>query len=316
MDPRTEPRDTSELCVRCGLCCCVLRAHCSEKDARDLAQTMGVDVRRFAAPPKEDSEHLLGPDGVTIIRDTQDEPLWLMYFPCIFLRGRPMKAVGCAAYSVVDGTTGERRDPRPLVCRSYLCKIAIMYRLGEVTLDDALRLLRVSFDQGDVTIFNWCGSPRDITISRLADVQDQIQGMRQEGMEEPWVDFYAASRLTPRWYPRSEPEHDLLSIHFEVFRQKGVILEHFADPRDIMEWSPEFRAGFAEGIRAVMSDLSELMTNEVVETGEIRDALERAQASSPSGPSELPSESSPSEPPPSEGPVVEPPRTREDSQDD
>lgn len=181
-----EPRDTSELCVRCGVCCVVLKAYCTPEEAEATAAHGGVDVRRFVKERPNDSGDVL------------------MHFPCTFLRGRVMSHVACAVY---DG-------PRPPVCGSYLCKIAINYTTQRISLVDAIHALNIAFMKGDYSIFNWTGQDREVSIYLRGRIVKASAVLRKQGVPQAVIDYSAAAGVTPRYFIPTDIDHDLLSMHF------------------------------------------------------------------------------------------------------
>lgn len=180
-------RSTSELCVRCGLCCVVLRASCTEEEARRVCPDNPL---QFAEPD-----------------ETMEDGKWLMRFPCMYLKGRVLGAVFCSIYD----------KERPSVCGSYLCRIAMLYSQGQIELEPALKQLKVAFWTSDVTVFNWAGFEGEQAIMRRQAVCRIAGQLRKEGASQPGVDLYLADQLTPGYWPSTPLEHGLFSMHFMSF---------------------------------------------------------------------------------------------------
>jgi len=264
-DPRAKPKDLKELCLTCGLCCCVLEAKCTKEEAIHVTTATSTPINNFVSP---DALHKSG---------THPGLLLSMLFPCTYLRGRPLKAVRCAAYRVKD-KDGVEMDPRPNVCKVYLCRIAIEYKLNMITLSDAKSQLSRAYYQGDVTIFNWVHTDiklienqevrsavdllirSDDELNSRFKLQNTCSDLRSKGFSETYIDFIVAQKGTELVIPRSEEEHSLFSMYFNVFKKRGIVLDIFSDPVDYQNWNPEFLKGFKEGCRATMSVLADLVT--------------------------------------------------------
>lgn len=180
-------RSPSELCVRCGLCCIVLRATCTREEAEEASPSC---PEQFAEPHPE------GEDDKLLIR-----------FPCMHLRGRPLGAVFCAIY----------HQKRPEVCSTYLCRIAMLYSQHEVGLESALRQLKVAFWSEDPTVFNWAGFDGERNIMRRQVVWKLAENLRAKGQSEQGVDLWVANQCTPSYWPSTPLEHSLFSMHFAAF---------------------------------------------------------------------------------------------------
>jgi len=179
-----EPRPASELCVRCGVCCVVLKAYCTPDEATALAQHADVALARIVEPPRDGN--------------------CLMKFPCTFLRGRVMSHVACSVYG----------GPRPPVCGSYLCKMAINYVTRKISLEDAIHALNYAFLRGDFGVFNWTGADREVSIYLRGRIVKEAAAMRAEGIPQAVIDYRAAAGVTPHYFIPTEVDHDLISMHF------------------------------------------------------------------------------------------------------
>jgi Fe-S-cluster containining protein len=180
-------RPTSDLCIRCGLCCVALRAQCTPEEAEAACPS---NPERFAEPDDDIKE------GNLLIR-----------FPCMYLKGRLLGAVFCAIYD----------KERPKVCTSYLCRVAMLYAQGQVELKSALQLLKIAFWSSDVSVFNWAGFEGETNILRKQAVWQLAQKLREGGTNEQGLDLWAAQHCTPNYWPSTPLEHSLFSMHFMSF---------------------------------------------------------------------------------------------------
>lgn len=199
---RTDPRSTSELCVRCGICCVVLKAYCRPEEADGLCTTMGVDTKRFMGEETEDG--------------------CMIRFPCVFLRGRVLRGVACAAYG----------RGRPPVCRSYHCKIAIDYATRRISLKEALVALNLAFQRGAFSIFNWTGGHDEIGTFLRGRISREAKRMRADGIPQPVIDYRAAAYVTPRYVIPTEVDSDLMSMHLFSHDRRVETLDEATNDQD------------------------------------------------------------------------------------
>lgn len=230
-------RSTSELCVRCGLCCVVLKAQCTPEEAE------------LAAP--DNPARFAGPD------DYVAEGKLLMKFPCMYLRGRVLGGAFCAIYS----------KSRPKVCSSYLCRIAMLYSQGEVNLEDAFEQLKTAFWSGNVSIFNWCGEDGEQVILRRQAIWHLADTLRAQGSSDMEVNMWVANECTPTYWPRTPFEHSLFSMHFMSFdyreglegkeledaEQRALLL--YYEPEEIEKMSKRDQAIARATVRHVLAQL-------------------------------------------------------------
>jgi Fe-S-cluster containining protein len=220
-------RSTSELCVRCGLCCAILNASCTPEEA-EAANPGNPD--RFARPDENVEK------GKLRIR-----------FPCMHLKGRTLGGVLCAVYD----------KQRPAVCVSYLCRIAMLYAQRGIELNQAMHQLRIAFWSGDVTIFNWCGEDGEEVLMQRQAVWKLADKLREEGNSEMGVDFWVAQQSTPSYWPSTPLEHSLFSMHFLNFdhrrRLQGEARVEAYDAALKLYYEPEEIEFMSPGEREVAS---------------------------------------------------------------
>lgn len=237
--------NTSELCVRCGLCCVVLHAECSWAEAQTLCEEMGVDPEKFV----DTQEYLklgekirelvdvgltLGKDVLPAVRAARgsesqvslsDDSKLRMRFPCMFLRGRVGKGVLCTAYG----------RSRPKVCGSYLCRIATQYRIGELSLAEGLLAIQRAFWINEPGAFNWTGSDQERRLIVREMVEVVREEMQADGLEDWQINLHLADRLTPRYFAKSDLDGGLLNMHFAAHDRRMTKLKGELDPHTMLE---------------------------------------------------------------------------------
>lgn len=237
------PKDPSTLCIRCGLCCVMLAAKVEEEEVQpflDTARIEGLGNYEY-----EDFAYTVkgGPfKGETLIN-----------MPCKFLKGRILHYVNCAAYSI----------DRPKVCGGYLCKIAIKYKIGLISLEEAAFALRSAFDLGDLSIFNWTHDDveEEERLQLFSEVARASQFLRDQGRSQEEIDLIVLSRMTPSYIVKSAQHQALFRMHlYRVDRDDFDPLLFFT-PEEIASWQPA-AAEFAELIiRRVMEVMRSYFIN-------------------------------------------------------
>jgi hypothetical protein len=175
------------------------------------------------------------------------------------LRGRTLEFVSCAIYGL----------DRPNVCRSYLCKIAIRYSLGLITLQEAQFTLRASFLSGDLGLFNWTQNRGEDQVSVEQEVEDQklvfynhlneqSRQMIADGVPRDLVGMLVASQLTPVMQFKNTATHVLFNMHMAAFDRDYVEPRVYVDEDVVDTWMPEQRAFAARVIRYTLSEIRDL----------------------------------------------------------
>lgn len=232
-------QNASDICCQCGLCCVVLAARTGEEEAERLLEQANATGRH--------------PKNVTMDQfcTVQDKPPYrgelVMNFPCVYLKGSVLNYVACRAYDL----------DRPSVCGSYLCKIAVQYRLGLISLPEAKFLLRSSFLSGDVGIFNWNqgeAAPDEQRISLLMEISRFVDRLKEAGVEEDAWDWAVAQYITPSYVPASEVSRSLLNMHLNNVDHENFELELYV---------PELCKGWSEGQREAASCVLENVLRDI-----------------------------------------------------
>ena len=239
-NPLELPRqNASDICCQCGLCCVVLAARVEKGEAEQLLEQANATGRH--------------PHNVTMEQfcTVQDSPPYrgelVMNFPCVYLKGSVLNYVACRAYDL----------DRPSVCGAYLCKIAMQYRLGLISLPEAKFLLRASFLSGDVGIFNWNqgdAAPDEQRISMLMDVAGFVDRIKEAGVKEEDWDWAVAQYITPEYLPSSAVARSLLNMHLNNVDHENFNLELYV---------PELYEGWSEGERAAASCVLEAVLRDI-----------------------------------------------------
>lgn len=183
-----EHNDLSELCVGCGVCCFVLHARVSHSEADRIVQEHGIKREDFV-----EAGSILYPDDLTI------------KMPCMFLLGKPLgKWTACKIHDLY----------RPEVCGSYLCKLAIRYQLGTISLNEARYWLRYAILSKDLSIFNWVKDRSEAKVILSAAIANRIGMMRKEEMTEEQIKMAVAALVTPHYLLKSQLDGLALDMHF------------------------------------------------------------------------------------------------------
>lgn len=150
--------------------------------------------------------------------------------PCIFLLGKPLNHVNCRAY----------RSKRPKVCEIYLCKIAIQYKMGIVSLHEGLFLLREAFNRSDPTLFNWTGSDDGESFLMLRSAADQARKkLREEMYPDPVIDVIIADVILPRYEFVSSIQETTFRAILKSAQEDRIDPLLFFDVEELVEFTPE-----------------------------------------------------------------------------
>ena len=236
-------KDPSELCVQCGLCCVLLAARVEEEEVKVLLE----QAKKAGIQPID----LLLPQFCTQSKHKPYKGEYLINMPCRYLAGRILSHVNCRAYTI----------DRPKVCRSYLCKTAIQYRLGLISLPEAMFLLRSSFLKGDVSIFNWDqsgGSKDDFSLDLARQLSDLAQKMRDLGFEEDAIEFGLCARITPVYDPKSMVSHTIFNMHMASVDRDDYELGVFYTSDEIERMTEVERESTIKAIKQVLTNIREL----------------------------------------------------------
>jgi len=196
----------SDICTKCGLCCLMLCAKVEEEEAHKFIS----EAKRMNIYPQD----ITFEQFCTLQTQKPYEGEYTINMPCRYLQGSILKYTGCRAYHI----------DRPKVCGNYLCKVAVEYKIGRISIDQALFSLRSAFMNGSVSVFNWSydlkvfGGYED-RISLLSRVSDLVKELRSSGVAEEVIEFAVASQITPTYLPSSDVTRTLFDMHmFNVDR--------------------------------------------------------------------------------------------------
>lgn len=244
-----ERKDPSELCRKCGICCVVLSAKVDDAEAKEFHQqalNAGFGPQDFGDVFAIEE---LGPHtGDLVFR-----------FPCPYLRGKPLDFVSCAGYSL----------DRPSVCRSYLCKIAIKYSLGLITIEEAQFTLRSSFLSGALDLFNWthCRSDDPESVEQEIEEQklifynhlnEQAQRMLDEGTPRDLVGMVVSSQITPVLDFKNAACHVLFNMHMQALDRDYIEPKVYVEEEIVDGWTPEKKVFATQIIKHVLTELRDL----------------------------------------------------------
>lgn len=186
-----QSNDVSKLCVGCGICCFILNARVTKEEADKISGDNNVKFEDFAV--LTDIGQVLYPDDYTI------------KVPCTFLLGKPLgKWTACRIHNKI----------RPAVCGSYLCKMAIRYQLGTISLGEARYWLRLAIQVKDLSIFNWIKDSQEAKILISSAVATRISQLRKENVPDEQIRMMVASLVTPNYTIRSPLDDLTLCMHF------------------------------------------------------------------------------------------------------
>lgn len=258
--PRQNP---SDICCQCGLCCVALVARVEKGEAEEFIRQANKTGRH----PKE-----MTMEKFCAVRE--DPPYrgeYVMNFPCPYLKGHVLDYVACRGYDL----------DRPAVCGSYLCKIAVQYKLGLISLGEARFSLRASFINSDVGIFNWNQGdthPDETRISVLSQVAAHLDRVKEAGVPEEHWEWAAAMYLTPEYLPSSDYARSWLNMHLHAVDREDFRLEAYVEPEIIEKWSEGERDAASHVMEMVLRDIrqyfvrsDQLVTKEVDQSGEDKD---------------------------------------------
>lgn len=239
-------KDPSELCVKCGLCCIMLCARVDDQEAENLIEQANENNRY--------------PQDMHLERfsTVQDQPPYkgdrTINMPCCYLQGAMLNYVQCRVYDL----------DRPKVCGSYLCKIAVEFRLGKISMPEAIFRLRSSFMNGDVSIFNWTqagteGSidENEVYVSIMGQISDLIYQMRKDEYSEDQIELAVANRLTPMYVPSSIVGQAALNMHLYNVDRGDFNLDLYI-PELVKGYTPDQKEAAQEVLEALLIDLRQL----------------------------------------------------------
>lgn len=234
-------RDCGPLCMQCGLCCVVLSAQATSEEVEHLANWSGrlpsdlamVEVDPFPAPGK-----------------------LVLHRPCVFLLGKPTEYVRCQAY--------ETR--RPVVCEEYLCRMAIRYKAGLCTLNEALFILRSSIThRGSVSDFNWSAedSERDKNDHKIAELlaARRVFDMLNANDERAnLIKLYLFKQIGDKYEFGSDTDEAIFGAIMVNFSNNAIELDQFFEDGLIDDWSERDREVAMKTIYQVVGDFKDLFT--------------------------------------------------------
>lgn len=235
-------RDCSELCVRCGLCCVVLSAEVTLEAVEKLSNWSGKLPTEIAM-----LEH----------RQFQGKGNLVLKRPCVFLLGKPMQYVSCRAY----GTE------RPAVCGAYLCKIAIRYKAGACSLQEALFILNASVSRhGGISMFNWSADPSyegdkndgDLIV---AMAKEKFNKKLRERNPEFFRKIDEFKNAHPHYYFRHGSVNEtVFAAIIKCYQDKVMGLDQFFDESEIKGWSERDKKIALLTVYQVIEDIYGLMS--------------------------------------------------------
>jgi hypothetical protein len=225
-----QQKDVGRLCLRCGVCCFMLSARCTDEEAERIEKDHGISVDRLS--------HIeaIGPNqGKRVLK-----------VPCKLLKGKPLDHAFCKAY----------RGFRPEVCHSYMCKIAQRYSLGMMSYHEALFWMRTALITGDVSIFNWTSEgDQDDRLMVASMIGNFADNLRNLGADQQHINLAVAERVTPRYFFKSPQDRLALEMHFSAFDRGDIDPTLFVTKDKISYWAPEVHQFAVEMIRAVMEEI-------------------------------------------------------------
>lgn len=233
-------RDCAPLCTQCGLCCIVLSAQLTQEELEHLSNWSGKLPSEIAMVEED------YPGG--------KEKKLALHRPCVFLLGKPTKYVSCRAYST----------KRPIVCEEYLCKLAVRYKVGACTLNEALFIVRAVLSPwGHVGLFNWdsSGSGHDKNDQKLFEIiaaRKMLRTLNDEDIDMERVKFHLFSLLHPKFDYGNSHKEALFAAVMLNFDNNGLELDHFFEPHQTAGWSDRDKKIANETIHQVVSDFRQL----------------------------------------------------------
>jgi hypothetical protein len=234
-------RNPSDVCKSCGLCCVALCAKVEKKEAETLLEQANetgryprdVTLEQFCTyrdnPPIHNKE-------------------WILNFPCVYLKGSLLDYTSCGVYDL----------ERPQVCQSYLCKIAVKYKLGVLSQSESSFLLRQAFINGDVSIFNWNSAEADQDeerVSTLHMVANFIDALNKNGVAEHLREWAVCQYLTPSYHPTSNTSINMLDMYLYTVDREDFRLDLFVEPAVIATWDTSQKKAAMHTMIAVLLDI-------------------------------------------------------------
>lgn len=225
--------DPSELCTHCGLCCIVLRAVVEQKET-DL----------FLRTAKQKG---FGPSFCERFYKVEKDQL-LIDMPCPFLEGKVLQRTACLAHSLPE---------RPSVCQRYLCKVAIKYQLGLITVREGQQLLRASLVLGEASIFNWIGSsdPSEEQVIRAMQASEVAAALRHSGADDEVISLITCSNLIPTYEISSTFAKLVLGMFLFNVDKGNIDAEMFLDVSEFGDQAKQFADRI---VQTVMSQIRSL----------------------------------------------------------
>lgn len=202
-------QDPSDLCTKCGVCCFMLHAKVTKQEVDKMVEVHGIKPSTFAILPP-------------FIVDPEADHM-MIKMPCRFLLGRPLVWSACQIHEKY----------RPEVCGSYLCKMAIRYRLGTISLHEARYWLRVAIQTKDFSIFNWVRSGDEIKVLMASAIGNRVEALRKEGLSEEQIKIAVAQLVTPHYRVSSDADHFTLNMHFSTHDRGDTDLRIFMKDDEI-----------------------------------------------------------------------------------
>lgn len=211
--------DVGKLCIGCGVCCFILHARVTEEEATKIVAENGIEKSDFVH--KTELGQALYPDDLTIKT------------PCMFLLGHPLQ--GWTACKIHEKT-------RPMVCKTYLCKIAIQYKVGAISLGEAKYWMRASILSRDLSIFNWTRDDSESKILISSMISDRVDHLRSLGRTEDEIKMSLAAMVTPRYGFKSEPDRVIFEMHLATHDRGDDDPAVFFTDDELFELEKELRS--------------------------------------------------------------------------
>lgn len=229
-------RECSPLCVKCGLCCVVLSAEVKPNEVERLANWSGRLPTEIAM-----AEHFPVHKGKLVLKR-----------PCVFLLGKPGEYVSCRAYSM----------DRPKVCGEYLCKLAIRYKAGACTLNEALFILRASVTyRGNIGMFNWSsdkeGNDNDETLAAIVAANRSLKMLNQDSKALDNVRIALFEKLRPNYRFASDAHETIFAAIMVNCENEVLELNHFFDEEEIEAMDEREREVSLKAAHQVVENLSQ-----------------------------------------------------------
>lgn len=185
-------QDPSKLCLQCGICCFMLNAKITQEELDKMEEVHGIAPERFAEPPD-------------YILDAKEGD-WAIKMPCKYLLGRPLQWSGCRIHEKY----------RPSVCESYLCKMAMKYKMGIVSLGEARYWLRYACLKNDFSVFNWVKGKDESKVLISSGISARVEQLRQAGATDEEIKLCLADMITPEYAVDGALSQFTLNMYFAV----------------------------------------------------------------------------------------------------